>query len=83
MPDTSIIFPGLFPDEPENENEKACTCYSADDASDDPVKADSDKTEKCTCNNASHDSEKDVDDDAVVALHDESCEPSADCTHKK
>ena len=83
MPDTSIIFPGLLSEEPEDHDEEACTYYSADDASDDAVKADSDKTEKCARNGTADDAEKDIDDDAVIALHYKSCDPSADGTDKK
>ena len=83
MPDTSIIFPGLFSDEPEDQDEETCTYNSADDASDDPVKAYSDNTEKCTRNCTADDSQKDVDDDAVVALHDEACDPSTYGTDQK
>ena len=83
MPDTSIIFPGLLFDESEDQDEEACTYDSADDASDDTVKAYSDETEKRTCNNASDDSEKDVDDDSVAALHDEARKPAADGAHEK
>jgi hypothetical protein len=83
MPDTSIIFPGLFFDESEDHYEEARTDNSADDASDDSVKVYSDDAEKCTCHSTTDDSQKDVDDYTVVALHDESCEPSADCTDEK
>ncbi len=83
MPDTSIIFPGLLFDESEDHNEEACADNAADDASYDAVKAYSDDAEKCAGNRTADDSQKDVDDDAVVTLHDESCEPSADCTDEK
>ena len=83
MPDTSIIFPGLFSDEPEDHDEETCTYNSADDASYDPVKAYSDNAEKRTGNCTADDSQKNVDDDAVVALHDEACDPSAYGTDQK
>ena len=83
MPDPSIIFSVLLSYQSEDGYEKARTDNAADDASDDAVKADSDKAEKRARNGASDDSEKDIDDDAVVALHYEACDPSADCADQK
>ena len=67
----------LFLDKSEDRDEEACSDNAADNRTDGPSKADSYYAEKSTGNGTAYDTEDDVNEKIVLALHDYSGKKSA------
>ena len=66
-----------------NKDQEACADHATDNVADDAVEADAKNAKQCACNCASDNAKDNVDDNAVVALHDNACQPTTNGTYNK